>query len=235
MIISNYFIYILTIFSTLCIIFSHICFKGSLNNPSSLISLFYQFSLAIITSFIFWFVLVNLKEKHDTKNVEQYIIPKTKSIIGDGYKIFNEMAKKAGYPETEFPPSEDELKKILEKINPNVHEAPLVSFNLKPYTWIEYLDSYRLRSQDSIKKILDRIPYLNTDLMLLLDKIDENSYFIQLSYQIPMNNKDMAFFSTTMMIYFKGINDLSLFLENIYKEKMKYDEIYNINRINAKP
>jgi hypothetical protein len=196
-------------------------------NSQGIISLFYQLEIAYIIGFGFYFLTVSIPERKNTKNINAYVIPRTKNIIGDGYGVFNELAKKGGVSNLKFPPTNEQLQNILKKVNPQISDAPMVTFDLHNIGWIQYLNNMRLRSQGFIKKIIDRMPFLNTDLLRLLTQIDDNSYFHYIeSITYPLQNKDLTFLSGVLLSYFNDINDLEKFMEREYNENTRYNDLF---------
>jgi len=200
--------------------------RDGINFPG-IISLFYQLAIAYIIGFGFYILTVVIPEKRNTRNINAFVIPKTKNIIGDGYSIFHELAKKAGTPNSRFPSTEKELQNILQKINPQINDAPMVTSDLHNIGWIPYLNNMRVRTQDFIKKIIDRMPFLNTDLVRLLTQIEDASYFHYIeSMDSPISNKDLTFLTSVLLSYFNDINNLENFMEREYNEKTRYSDLF---------
>jgi len=196
-------------------------------NSTGVVSLFYQFAIAYIIGYGFYFLTVTIPERKNTRNVNVYVIPKTKNIIGDAYSLFNEFAKKADVPKSEFPPKKKELQSILEKINPQINDAPMVTSDLRNIGWIQYLNNMRERSQEFIKKITNRMPYLNTDLLRLLTQIDDNSYFHYIEVLTPsLTNTDLTFLTDGLLSYFDSVKKLEEFVEEEYNESLRYNDLF---------
>ncbi len=211
----------------LCLLISKL--RNQINSPG-IISLFYQLEIAYIIGFGFYFLTVSIPEKKNTRNINAYVIPKTKNIIGDGYSVFNALAKKAGVPNSKFPATEEELQTILQKVNPQVRDAPMITFDMQTIDWVQYLNNYRMRSQDFIKKIIDRMAFLNTDLLRFLTQIDDNPYFHQIEIlTVPMTNKDLTFMTSVLFSYFNDINNLEKFMEREYNENTRYSDLFLSN------
>ncbi len=203
--------------------------RSAINSPG-IVSLFYQLEIAYIIGYGFYFLTVLIPEKKNTKNINVYVIPRTKNIIGDGYSVFNEIAKKAGVPRSKFPPTNEELENILQKVNPQIGDAPMVTPDLHNVGWIQYLNNMRLRSQGFIKKIIDRMPFLNTDLLRFLTQIDDNPYFHYVeTITTPITNKDLTFLTSVLLSYFNDINSLEKFMESEYNEKTRYNDLFLSN------
>ena len=180
--------------------------------------IFYTLALAYISSYIFYFVVVHLKTIKDKKAINEFIAPITYRLVGDGRCIFSELCKKVGVTNKAFPPD----KKVVEEIctiNPH-SEAPMVTQALQRVNWLYYLKHYMFRSKGSISKIFERMPYLESDLIKLLSRIDDSVYFseIEAITWTPIRNKDFSFLVNSLCNYFILTNDLEKYANKNLKE-----------------
>ncbi|WP_165727950.1 hypothetical protein [Pseudoalteromonas sp. 31A1] len=143
--------------------------------------LIYTISLSFITSYIFYYVVVYRKELKDKENISTYIytvlfrITSRNNILIDN--IFNNIfdppdIKVAGNI------SYNEMKVILSKVDTNSVITDLKFESIgEGITWLEYLKFYSLNVQKDINKLLNLLPYLDSELAKLLIELDDSALF----------------------------------------------------------
>jgi len=143
--------------------------------------LIYTISLSFITSYIFYYVVVYRKELKDKNNISTYVytilfrITSRNNILIDD--IFDNIIdppdiKVAGNI------SYNEMKVILSKVDTSSIITDLkFEFIGEGITWLEYLKFYSLNVQKDINKLINLLPYLDSELAKLLIELDNSALF----------------------------------------------------------
>lgn len=181
---------------------------------------------AFITSYIFYWVNVELKKKVDKENISPYLAKKTYFIIQQTKDLFAQIAEKSGNNYQHPYPSKEELEEALKKV-PDNSAAPLISKithengkRLVHYlNWTEYLYNYRNEVLESTKKIISLIPHLETEHVKALNDIEECGFFKSIAtlMNVPVTGQDLSYLASSIYDCFQRVKSL----EEYYDEKLK--------------
>ena len=182
-------------------------------------SIVYRLCISYISAFIFYFLVVHLKNQKDKENIYSYISSKINSIVLDSKDLAQSMSIESDVKMEGTYPTEEELNSICKVINPH-SKAPLIINRVSNYAnWIQYLNYYKERSNKTTQKIYLKMHFLDSDLVNLLAKIEDCTYFESIGLMIkimPIGNIDLLAFAPELMKYFDLIKDL----EKYYNEKL---------------
>lgn len=170
----------------------------------------YRLSISYISAFIFYFLVVHLKNQKDKENIYSYISGKVYTIINTAKDLVNSLSKESNVAIENVYPTESELTKICSLINPN-SKAPLILGRLSNYAnWIQFFNYYRERSNDATQKIYLKMNFLDSDLVSHLARIEDCSHFgtIKLMNNLPIRNKNLSEFEPELLKYFNLVKDL---------------------------
>lgn len=176
----------------------------------------YKLCMSYISAFIFYFLVVHIKQQKDKQNLYTYIDKKVAVILSDAKSLIDEMSKKSGLPFSNRYPSSDELQRISNLIDPH-SEAPLfLGYNTNRYAnWIQYFANSSIRSKEAIQKIFQKMPFLETELINILANIEDSTHFWIWEKIIPtMNSHNLQFANTGQEIfskYFELIQQLEVY------------------------
>ncbi len=179
----------------------------------------YNLCFAYISSFIFYFLVVHIKNQKDKDNLYSYISGKTYVIINQAKELIKNISKAANVTLTEEYPNENELKDICLSINPNT-KAPLLLNRIDNFAnWIQYFNINSIKSKESITRICSKIQYLDSEFIYKLARIEDCGYYFHISslLTIPIISSDISFLNSLFADYFELIKDL----ENYYKKNLK--------------
>lgn len=176
-------------------------------------------AFAIISAFVFYFIVVHVKEVRDRENLNSYVRGKVKTIINSCTKLISEMAKASKVQITGKYPNCKEIKDICKAITP-CSEAPLeiIRVNRKA-NWIEFCSFYKNHSNIATAKINLKMPFLETELVKILAEIDDSKYFNLLNTlltMMPFKNEDLSLLENSLIEYINLIKTL----ESYYEEKL---------------
>jgi len=185
-------------------------------------------SLAYISSFIFYRIVVVEKEKEIKRTVYKSVNQSTKKLVSSGFYIIDVLAEDEKRGRNEIHKkrktiSEVEYKQLCKKINPNSSSRfseQIDQLELKTNTKIE---SIHIQCVKLVKDYLDRIytflPYLENKNIEILNEI-RDSKLISMDTQLffAATNTNFSVFEDYMYDYFKLIQKL----ENYYESKIKF-------------
>ena len=179
----------------------------------------YKLSFSYISAFVFYFLVVHLKNQKDKENLYSYISSNTLMIIRQAKALINETARSANIQLKATYPDSLELQSICKAINPNSN-APLILGRLGNYAnWMQYFDYYKRRSNEASNKVLSKVQFLDSALVHKLAEIEDCNHFkdITMFANISIQNTDLLAFAPSLAKYFELIIDL----EKYYEEKLK--------------
>lgn len=182
----------------------------------------YKLCMSYISAFIFYFLVVHIKQQKDKENLYSYVAQKVNMIIGCAWGLISAVSNASNITLTEKYPSKEELDIICTCINPNAN-TPLLLGRLGNYAnWMQYFDYQKIRSNDATEKIFKKMPFLETELVNILSKIEDNPHFMILGHIIhnmPYKNQDITAFQSCLSSYFELIKDLENYAD---KKLSKY-------------
>lgn len=170
---------------------------------------------SIVASYIFYLLVVHLKEQSDKDIVRPYIAKHAKRIVGDCEALLSELSKASGNTLT-FDATKAAIESALRNIAPG-SAAPLLISNLgRNASWPEFFSYRNNRTKASCRKILDQLPLLDAKLISLIAAIDDCSLFVQVEMVlgIPFNNDDMTFFTSSLHGYINLCSSLNEFVND---------------------
>jgi hypothetical protein len=170
---------------------------------------------SVVASYLFYLLVVHLKEQSDKEAVRPYIAKHAKRIVGDCEALLSELSKKSGTP-LELISTKDKIESALKNIAPD-SDAPLLTPSLGRHAnWPELFFYRNTRTKESCRKLLDQLPLLDAKLIGLVAAIDDCSLFIQVQMvlSMPFDNSDMTFFTTSLHGYTDLCAKLDAFVKN---------------------
>ncbi len=159
--------------------------------------------LSYISAFIFYFLVVHIKQQKDKKNIYAFVAIKSNLIIAYGQTIGRDLAKAANATLKASYPDKNELIEICSKISP-YSEAPLfVNFSGQKANWFQYFERYRVQSIEAIQEIYAKMPFLDTQLVRHLSEVEDSQLFALVKAVAPIpiqfKNDTLLNFSLTIM------------------------------------
>lgn len=169
---------------------------------------------SVVASYVFYLLVVHLKEQTDKATVRPYIAKHAKRIVGDCEALLTEVSNASGSP-LALNSTKKSVESALNKIAPN-SSAPLILSNLgRNATWPEFFSYRHIRTKSSCRKLLDQLPLLDAQLIYRVVAIDDCSLFVQIEMVIsaPISNSDMTFLSSTFHGYIELCSNLDTLIK----------------------
>jgi len=197
--------------SVLVVCLHDFVFAGSpelFQNAAKLWDLVYQLSLALLASYVFFYVNVHLPRQRDRENIQNFLNDKTFRIVRDAWTIVEELQRHARVNDHgDAYKSLSDLKTMCSRVSPH-DEAPLFLGNLGRHAnWIEYLVYFRNETKENAESIYSKITFLDSDYLKLIIDIDDCDYFSVLRAigSAPMRNNDISFLANQMYDYLEKV------------------------------
>lgn len=186
--------------------------------------------MAYISSCLFYYVVVVLKEKRDRENINKYIYKLTKEIIGRANSVYHRIIEASNVEKTDYDIktiSREEFIKLCIKANPNDISPNFLNgaspFNAVPVSFgrLIYNNSFR-NVQDLINRIFIYIPFLSSEFVSLLNEIENSEHFITAS------TLTFEKVNSTFEVYANGFFDFIEIIKRLEEHNENYIKIKDI-------
>ncbi|EHH2561720.1 hypothetical protein J7X25_004602 [Vibrio parahaemolyticus] len=180
------------------------------DGASGLLTSYYNFCIGFVVSYIFYILVVHIKEVDDKSNMSEYILHKSKAVVGDHHSMVSSFKKAVGKENDDNFLSKAEFEDIFSKIDPQ-GPAPMVNFTGNKITWLSYLENYRIRSLSTIEKAFDKMQYMESKHVKLLTDIEECTHFMSIAALkgVPVRNDNLQAWASAFYDYSQLIKILS--------------------------
>lgn len=187
-------------------------------------------SLAYISSFIFYVIVVKYKEKIDKKNIYPSIYRLGKQLVGRGNSVITTLATADGFNKTDIVKNitREEYLELCKRVNPKQFSAntligSMINHREATFSQLIYNNSY-----SNVKALLEKIfiymPFLESDFLKLLNQINESTFFLMadvLATPEKFQNTDFAHIAEQMFDYHLLLRKTDAYLENHYKKYIR--------------
>lgn len=182
----------------------------------------YTISMSVIAASVFYILTNHYREYREKKHIYPYVKQKLTYIIKDGISMFSGLAREANVNLKAQYPTTEELSIICELIHP-LSKAPLTfgaGRSLTQANWKEYFGYIQGRSKEHINKILNKLIFLEPDIIELLGTFEDNVFFVQteLLKNIETRNEDLKGYKDSFDEYIILLKKLEEYRDN----KMQY-------------
>jgi len=184
-----------------------------------LMILTYNISVGYLVSYIFYLVVVRLKEFRDESHINSIIIPILDE-IHKSHALINDCLKGANTPNDFDENNKKNLKSCLAKIKFD-DNIPRVggTFLYTPAVWADFLDGQKKLTQKNIQRTFAFIPHLDPELIRLLTAIDNSHFFISLIFVSKFNAKlrqgNMENIADSYFEYNQVLNNLGQYINKL--------------------
>jgi hypothetical protein len=154
-------------------------YAGLFKGAHALGQFFSRISLAYVTSFIFYFVVVHLKSERDKENINEYVGKKVYDILTSARLLIQPLLQKNNSKATFRYMQKKELTELLRSIKRDEKEAPLI-IGEQNATWVQWYEYLKKSTEDSISEIFARYNHLDTKLIKRLTRIHRSLFFLSI-------------------------------------------------------
>jgi len=175
-------------------------------------------SLSYVTSFVFYVLTIYLPQRKNQKNIQRVILPYLQSIINDIKEVFYTFLAASNEKCDLLHVQGEDFDKIFKIINPQ-DKATRLEF-LGFVSWFQYLENQKTRIKRSMERILTYEHYLDTDFILILEKIHNSALFEILDYieKQPITHTDFGFLAEAYAQSYRHADQLEVFLKKYRTE-----------------
>ena len=171
-----------------------------------------------VSAFIFYFIVVHIKNEKDKKNINEYVGHKVHSILTSAHLFIQPLQQKTDNKASFKYMSQSELGQLLRSINRNAQEAPLI-IGGRTGTWMEWFEYLKESTLESLKEIFVRLPYLDSELVKRLTRIENSLFFEQwqLLYYIDID-QTFGLYEFQIGTYLNLVKDLEDYAERKFAD-----------------
>lgn len=159
----------------------------------------------VIASYVFYLYVVHLKELRDKTTVRPYINKHSMRTVGSCENQLRDISNVSGVNLTFKNATVVEISDAFKKIAPYSKAPLIISQNDDYANWFQYFAFNQRRSKESIKRVLDQLPYLDAKLASALTAIDDCSHFHHMDFLggIVVRNTDLSSWAPEFADYCK--------------------------------
>jgi len=167
-----------------------------------------KLSISYISAFIFYFIVVHIKNEKDKENINEYVGYKVYDILTSAHLFIQPFLqienKKASFDDLEI----IKLHTLLASIIRDSKDAPYI-VNDKNGTWLDWWEYLKESTFKSFAHIYVRYNHIDTKLIKILTRM-ENSLFYTQWDMLYINEYDKTFglYSTQIKMYLSHVKDL---------------------------
>ncbi len=187
---------------------------------------------SILSSFIFYLVVVKLKEIKDRKNIRPYIAQKVGGIIKTHIEQIKDLklldlSKYRHYLEREdleredFFPGKDKIHEIFKKIKPD--EIFYKKIGGQELNFLQYLNQKSLWIEKLTKDLFKISSVIDTDLIKIIYRIEDHQYIKEIRYfsRYDVRSENLLFMTNFFISFQEEIIKLNEYFERKLKKYYK--------------
>jgi hypothetical protein len=175
---------------------------------SKLGDFFSKLSVSYISAFIFYFIVVHIKNQKDKDNINEFVGYEIFQIIINGHLLISPLEKdldKGG--EFEYL-DKKKLFDLLASVDRTANESPLI-LNGSKTNWNKWFEYLKNNTEKSINKIMGRYTHLDSELIKLLTRLENSLFFNQFEMLFTItHDKTFKFFQIEVMTYLNLTQEL---------------------------
>ncbi|PIF52750.1 hypothetical protein CLU80_5235 [Pseudomonas sp. 29] len=159
---------------------------------------------SVVASYVFYLLVVHAKEFSDREFLRPYVEMHSKMLIRACTTQITDIEKASSVDLNFYTMTESEIFSAMSKINP-YSEAPLIISvqTMQHANWFQYFNYHKLKSNESTRKLLVQLPFLEAQIVSDLTAIDDCTHFsvLDLLASFGASNKDLSALSHSFFEY----------------------------------
>jgi hypothetical protein len=186
-------------------------------------------SLAYISSYIFYYVVVVIKERQDKRNIYFTVYEWTKNLIGRAYSVYNDIISASGVSHTDYDKrtiTKEEFTALCKQANPNA--IPTNRFLGSPvdqrqatYGQFIYNGAVSYVKMYS-EKIFNCMPFLDSEHVRLINQLHNSTfYLVAETFHHKTRNTDFSVYADNMYEFLEFVRELEDYNEKMNKKFAK--------------
>lgn len=171
---------------------------------------------SIFASYIFYLIVVHLKEQQDRESVNPYISKHCNRIIEHCKSQISAISSHSSTTLAFATLTKQDLLHAMTLITP-YSSAPMSFIDGTNANWLQYFYSFAEKTRQSSKRVLDQLPYLEAKTVALVTNIDDCDHFMHIDFasKIQLRNQDLRMFHENFFEYYILCKKLENHLKNI--------------------
>ncbi|HVX50297.1 MAG TPA: hypothetical protein VHB48_09065 [Chitinophagaceae bacterium] len=194
----------------------------------------YDISIGYIVSYIFFYLVVFIKEEKDRNNINHRASLQATFIVLDSYSLFDIAFHDVTHLKKQFPPTFDEVHEACLSIDPFASSGMSIAnqYGTKPATWQYILRSRREENLNHIEKVMALLPFIDSELVGILTRIEDCMLHYEATNRVfPQQKvphfKDGTFMEKALFDYFILINELEKYIRKNFPEMTAHINLLN--------
>ena len=183
-------------------------------------------SRAYISSYIFYFVVVVLKERKNKKNIYIAVYDLTKNLISRAYGVYHDIVSASGDNGKDYNNktiTKEQYRELCKIANPKGIPQNRIMGSLTNPSVANYGQFIYSNSVSHVKhyteKIFKYMPFLDTEHVKLLNKLNNSVFFLVAdSLTWPTKNTDFSAYSDNMYEFLEFVRELEDYNETEIKK-----------------
>ncbi len=188
------------------------------SNASKIGQLSSELSIAYISGFIFYFIVVHIKSEKDKENINEWVGYKVHSILTSTHLFFQPFLKteneKLWFRDWE----KSDRSKLLSSIIRNAKDAPY-NINETNASWLDWWEYLKDSIFKSFREIYLRDNHVDTKLIRILTRMEHSLFFTQWDI-LYTNRYDETFglYQSQIKMYLEHVKDLQAYADKNLSE-----------------
>ena len=179
---------------------------------------FSRLSTSYIAAFIFYFLVVHIKNLKDKENINEFVGHKVYAIITSAHLLIQPLMQKFD-PKARFKNLDSqELSQLLRSVDKTTNEAPF-SIKGEKANWLQWYEYLKESTESNLSHILLRYNHLDSQLIKFLTRVENSLFFTQwnLLYNLTVD-KTFGSYRFQIQSYLNLIEELKQYADKNFKE-----------------
>jgi hypothetical protein len=186
-------------------------------------------SLAYISSFIFYYVVVILKDKKDRKNIYFTVYELTNQLIGRAYGVYDNLITASGANHSDYDKktiTKEQFRNLCNLGNPNAIATNIFLGTPAKPQQANYGQLIYNNSVSNVKALTEKIfiyiRFLDTDFVKLINRLNSSKFFLLApAFLHPTRNTDFSVYAESMFEFLEIVRELDTYNFTKNKELIK--------------
>jgi hypothetical protein len=186
-------------------------------------------SLAYISSYIFYYVVVVIKERKDKRNIYFTVYEWTNHLVGRAYGVYHGIIAASEANHLDFDKrtiTKEQYIEICNKANPNAVSKNThlgLPANSQPATHGQLIFNNSVSNVKAYtEKIFNYMPFLDSEFVRLINRLHSSTFYIvSPTLNFVTSNTDFSVYADNMYEFLEFVRELDSFNETVNKKLAK--------------
>ncbi len=186
-------------------------------------------SFAYLSSYIFYYLVVVIKERKDKRNIYFTVYEWTNHLVGRAYGVYYEIIAASGTNHLNFDKrtiTKEQYRELCNKANPNaVSKNTYIGSPANPqlatHGQLIYINSVS-KVKAYTEKIFNYMPFLDSEFVRLINRLHSSTfYLVSPTLIFVTKNTDFSDYADNMYEFLEFVRELDTFNETVNKNLAK--------------